>query len=146
MEICQEIDGLILQDDQNYDNGTRINLANTSTDQHDSHWFSFRLPKTADSPVYLRIEMNAPIPDGESIYVDDVSVVAGRELYDGGPWIAAFSGATAALLEDNWDMVVANDRESELQEWYHRCFDTAGKGLLLPISGTTLIQDTDVIV
>lgn len=81
------------------------------------------------------------MPTEESIYIDDMVVVAGRELYAGGPWVAAVGGATPAVNGDEWTLTVANNRAGKFQEWFNRVFDMSPKGLLLPTSGTTLIND-----
>jgi len=94
-------------------------------------------------PVYLRLWMNGPVADGSSIYIDEVAVVKGRELYSGGPYVAAFPGATPAVVEDAWTLTVTNDRGGALQEWWNRAFAMADNDLLLPTSGTgTNIPDT----
>jgi hypothetical protein len=93
-------------------------------------------------PVYLRIRISNPIPAGDSVYIDEVAVVAGTELYDGGPYVAVFSGVTPAVVEDDWVLTATNDRGGEWQTMYNRAFDMVGKGFLLPTSGTTLLPDS----
>lgn len=71
-----------------------------------------------------------------------MAVAAGRELYKGGPYVAAFAGATPAVLEDSWALTATNDRAGAIQTWYNRSFDMAGKSLLLPTGGAgTAIPD-----
>jgi hypothetical protein len=105
-------------------------------------FFTFRIQRDVTQPVYLRIRITDPIPPGDSVYIDEVAVVAGTELYDGGPYIAVFSGATPAVVEDDWVLTATNDRGGEWQTMYNRAFDMAGKGFLLPTSGTTLLPDS----
>ncbi|MCL4853623.1 MAG: hypothetical protein KJZ78_19890 [Bryobacteraceae bacterium] len=78
-----------------------------------------------------------------ALYIDEVAVAAGRELYKGGPYVAAFAGAMPAALEDSWVLTATNDGAGAIQTWYHRSFDMAGKGLLLPTTGAgAAIPDT----
>lgn len=124
------------------ENGMRIDAGAVATTNHDSEFFTFRLKETASFPVYLRIRITAPIDDADTLYIDEVAVVKATELYPGGPFVAAFSGATAAVNDDKWVLTASNDRAGTIQEWYNRVFDMQAKGLLLPSSGTTLIPNS----
>ena len=93
-------------------------------------------------PVYLRIHVAGPLTSGDVLYFDEMVVVEATELYDGGPYVGAVSGATAAVLEDLWTVTVTNNRAGDLQEWFQRAFNMANKGFLLPSSGTTNVPDT----
>lgn len=123
-------------------NALRVDLTTVSEGGHDSQFFSFRLARTPVLPIYLRIRLANSLTLGDAIYIDDMIVVAGIELYADGPFVAAAIGKTAAVLEDNWSLTVANDRAGSVQEWFNRTFDMAGKRLLLPISGTNNIPDS----
>lgn len=70
-----------------------------------------------------------------ALYIDEMAVATGRELYKGGPYVAAFAGAMPAALEDCWVLSASNHRAGAIQTWYHRAFDMAGKNLLLPTGG-----------
>lgn len=124
-------------DPQGYDNGIRIDLGETSMTGHDSHFFSFRLRRTLRQRVFLRIRITAPITNLESVYIDEMAVVKATELYEGGPYVAAFSGTTVAMVDDNWSLSVTNDRAGQFQEWFDRALSMRAKGLLLPSDGTT---------
>ncbi len=140
------VEGLSAQasvDAEGYENELRIDASTISQGIHDSEFFSFRLRRDIVQPVYLRIYITAALAAGDVIYIDEMVVVRATELYTGGPFVAVISGATPAVVEDNWSLTVANNRAGDLQEWFHRAFDMASKGLLLPISGTgTHIPDT----
>ena len=141
MEIVEEIDGAASVDAAGGENCLRINAENISDDAYDSEFFTFRLQRTVLNPVYLRVRITGPISDGESIYIDQMAIIKGKQLYPGGPFAAAFSGATAAVKEDKWVLTASNDRGGEFQTWYNRAFDMAKKELLLPTSGSNLIAD-----
>jgi len=118
-------------------------VADISEDVHDSECFSFRVQRDITQPLYFRIIAMGAIAAGTDVYIDEIAIVKGTQLYKGGPYVAVFSGVTAAVNEDEWTLTATNDRAGEFQEWFNRIFDMAGKGLLLPSSGSgSLIPDT----
>ncbi len=142
VEIVDGISGTITNDKEGNVNQKKITVASISATSHDSQSFFFRMTRQHRMPVYLRIRAATPIADGTSVYIDEMAVVAATELYDGGPFVAIFAGATPAVIEDAWTLTVTNSRAGQLQEWYDRAFDMRSKGFLLPTSGTTLIPDS----
>ncbi len=141
LEIVDGVGGNVTTDDEGYENALRISTADLDT-THASQFFSFRLRRSAIQPVYLRIRTASLIPPGDSIYLDEIAVVAATELYAGGPLVAAISGATAAVNQDTWSLVATNDRAGEFQEWFNRAFSMASSRLLLPSAGITNIADS----
>jgi hypothetical protein len=139
--IVQEIGGATLDDTAGTANELAIDAESMSDSAYTSYWFSFRLPKTATSTVYLRIAATAAIPTGASVYIDEVAIAAGTQLYQGGPFVAAFSGRDAAAYGDAWTLAVTNDHASKWQDFYNRIFSMANLGLMLPTTGTALIDD-----
>jgi hypothetical protein len=142
--IVQGIGGAALDDDAGNANELEIDAAALSDSAYTSEWFSFRLPATAVLPVYLRIAVTTAIPTGGIVYVDEVAVTAGTELYSGGPYVAAFSGRTASREGDYWTLAVTNSRAGLWQTWYQRIMDMAAKGLMLPTTGSNLISQTEL--
>lgn len=136
IEIVEGIGSQATVDAEGNVNQLRIDVGSIGQGDHDSEFFSFRLRRDVVQPVYLRIHLAAPPKAGDVIYIDEMVVVAATELYKGGPFVGAVSGATAAVVEDNWSLTVANNRAGSFQEWFHRAFDMAGKNLLLPSSGS----------
>jgi hypothetical protein len=140
--VVQEIGGAALQDGEGNDNELEIDCTALDTSTHDSEYFSFRLPQTAVSPVYLRVAITTAIPTGSTVWIDHMALLAGTELYAGGPIVAVFQGRTASNLNDTWTVTVTNNRAGDWQSWYQRIFDMNAKGLLLPSSGSNLIPDS----
>ena len=136
------IGGKITQDKEGNDNQLKITVASISDDSHDSQFFFFRLKRQHTMPVYLRIRVHTAIDAGTSVYLDEMGIVKATPLYNGGPFVAVFAGATPAVNEDKWTLTVANNRAGEFQTWYDRAFNMRDKDLLLPSSGSTLIPDT----
>ncbi|MEN6507101.1 MAG: hypothetical protein ABFD92_21400 [Planctomycetaceae bacterium] len=142
VEILDGIDGGLLHDSAGNALVLDVDIDALSMTGHTSQWFSFRLPKFVADPVYLRIRTSSPLDTAESVFIDQMTIARGVQLYAGGPWVAAVSGVTAAMLEDAWTLTVANNRGGSMQEWFHRAFDMAGNGLLLPVAGTTNLPDS----
>ena len=107
--------------------------------------FSFRLPPGTQMPVYLRMRNIARIPRGYSLFIDDLAVSEGTELYTGGPYVCAFTGLRSGIAGDTWQIDVANDRRGRLQEYFERLFDMSGKGLMLPVAGQNPIPDSVIV-
>ena len=141
MEIVESIGGATTTDAAGMPNRLKVNLDGVSRSSHDSQYFSFRTQRGHVNPVYLKIQVYNPMDSGAAVYLDEMAIVKGTELYDGGPWVACFTGVTAAVVDDNWTLTVANSRAGKIQEWFNRCFDMSDKGLLLPSSGAALIPE-----
>jgi len=138
-EIVGSIGGSVLNDDQGNPNSLTFSAPAVNSVGFDSRWFSFRVPKTQTGPVYLRLRMTVAHDDGCNLYFDEAAIFTGTELYAGGPFVAAAGGVKPVLSTDSWTLTVANDRAGLVAEWYNRAFDLAGKRLLLPGTGSTLI-------
>jgi len=139
IEVVDGIGGSVIADDAGNDAELIIDVTAMSTSDHDSEWFSFRIPDGTAMPVYLRIRISMAISNTASVYFDDVAIVQATRLYSGGPYVAVFAGTTVSGPDDTWSLAVANNRAGGIQEWYNRVFDMAGKKLLLPVSGSNLI-------
>ncbi|MEA3225525.1 MAG: hypothetical protein U9Q07_06205 [Planctomycetota bacterium] len=142
IEIVDGIGGTVVQDGESNAALHTITATSISATDHDSEWFSFRVPPGTNMPVYLRIRISTAITDTCSVFFDDVAVVEGTRFYAGGPYVAVLAGVTNPGPDDTWSLVVANDRAGDIQEWYNRVFDMDGKGLLLPVFGTSLIPES----
>lgn len=141
-EIMDEIGGNVLNDSAGTANALTINAGEMSDVGHLSHWFAFRLPQDARQPVYLRVRISTAFASGETVYIDEIAIVAGTRLYAGGPYVACFPGVSEDVLEDSWTLAVANNRGGSLQEWYNRVYGMADLDLLLPVSGSNAIPDS----
>ena len=139
--VVAQIGGAATTDDAGGANELVINAAAISTGASDSCWFAFRLPAATVLPVYLRIAATTAIPTGATIYIDDVAIAAGVELYAGGPYVAAFAGRTASKAGDSWTLAVTNTYAGRWQTWYNRIFNTMQNDILLPTTGTTLLSN-----
>ena len=83
--------------------GTGAITADTWGSYHQSLRY---LPGTTQ-PVYLKVTTTG-LPSGGKVYFDDFALVAGQQLYNGGPLVAAFRGRTASAVTDTWSYAVSN--------------------------------------
>jgi len=135
VEIVDGIDGSVVQDEAGNAAELVLTAADISDSDHDSEWFSFRLPAGQLLPVYLRIRISVAVDNTCSVFFDDVAIAEARRLYAGGPYVAVFAGRTPPGADDTWDLAASNDRAGSIQEWYNRVFNMADKDLLLPVTG-----------
>lgn len=142
IEIVDEIGGGVIADDAGNDASLTIDLATLSTDSHQSKWFAFAVARDTVQPVYLRVRLTDPPDAGIRIYLDEIAIAAGTQLYAGGPYVAAFAGVLPAVVGDQWNLTITNNRAGLLQTWFDRVFGMAEKGFLLATQGTTLIPDS----
>lgn len=103
--------------------------------------FTFRLPEPVPATVKLRIHLTTAITNTHSLYLDHAAFQAATALYAHGPYVAAFSGSTEWSLDDTFTLAVTNDRAGRFQEMFERLFSMRSKGLLLPTTGSSAIND-----
>jgi hypothetical protein len=131
----------IINDEAGNTNSFTVNLTSLGTSFTPKN-FTFRLPEPVPATVRLRIHLTTAITNTHSLYLDHAAFQAATELYDQGPWLAAFSGSTEWSLDDTFALAITNDRAGKFQEIFERLFSMRAKGLLLPTTGSNLILDT----
>jgi hypothetical protein len=140
-EIVEGIGGAVINDDAGYPNRMVVNADMLSGVAHIAKSFSFRVPSSVRQPVYLKIWWYQPPATGNRVFVDDVIVTTGTELYPGGPFAAIAAGTTPINPDDSWKITVVNNRAGEMQTYFDRFFDASAQRLLLPSSGTYMLVD-----
>lgn len=141
VDIVDGIGGSVTADAAGNSNTLSFNAADVANGSHDARFFAFCLKPSEASPVYLRIRISTAVTAGTGIHFDDVFVAPGTELYDGGPFVAAFVGRTV-VAGDRWTLVATNNRDGLWQDWYDRIFEMRDKGLLLPTAGSSEIPES----
>jgi len=106
----------------------------------------FRTPKVLPSTIKFNVRVSTALTSGESVFIDDLAFCEAVDLYGtgNGPWAAIFPGATNFILNDQFNVTIANDRGGEIQEWFERLFGMRSLGLQLPndSGGTESIADS----
>ena len=137
--------GAIINDYMSVANSFTISCPGLTTSYVVRNGF-FRTGEAVPAVVYLRIRISTAVSTGTSIFFDHVALAAATEIYPGGPFAAAFSGAVDWADADAYDLTMTNGREGKLQEHFSRAFRMRSLGLLLPsdTGGTETIPDTVV--
>lgn len=152
IELLDGIGGSVINDSDGNANSLTIDATDLTTSWQDlttlaalsSTEATFRLPEVVPDIVYLKIHVTTAVTNTRQVFFDRASLVAMSELYDGGPFAVAFSGATEFKAGDEWTIAVTNDRAGEVQEYYQRAFGMRSRGLLLPSNsaGSETVADT----
>lgn len=138
--------GTIVADVQAVNNATTFSVPGFSTS-----WVAksatFRTPNLMPSTIKLRIKQTTAISMGSILFLDQMALTEMSKLYLGGPYIAAFSGATNWLLNDKKSVTITNDRGGAadldtFQTLMDRLFNLRTMEQLLPSSGSPSISDT----
>jgi hypothetical protein len=139
IDLVDGVGGTVINDDQGTANSITFNASSLTTSW--KHLVDlvgagvecvFRTPTKLPALIYLRIRISTAVTNGRSVFFDRVALSEMRELYAGGPFVCPFSGAANFRNTDAFTITVTNDRAAKIQEWYHRNFNMAALGLLLP--------------
>lgn len=87
---------------------------------------------TPTTVVKINVRISTAVTSGESIYVADLALTEGTELYTGGPFAAVFAGATPFLIGDRINLTIANNYAGDFQKEFDRVYDMKTLGLQLP--------------
>jgi hypothetical protein len=99
--------GATLNDDAGTANAVTQSLtAVTSTWQPVSG--VFRTPAVLPSTAKLRVRLSTAIDSGVSVFVDRLALAAMNQVYAGGLYLAAFSGANKLITGDTWLLAMTN--------------------------------------
>jgi len=142
IEVLDGIGGTVLDDEE----GSALSLTLTEADLSataSAHWFAFRVPP-AYTRVHLRVRISSAFAAGDRIYLDEMAITRGTQLYAGGPFVAMFAGRETHVYGDTWTLEVTNNRAGLVQEWFARMFNAAASEILLPSAGSNLIPNTVV--
>jgi hypothetical protein len=147
IDISDGIDGAAAEDSSGNAASHSIDASQVSISQHDTVVFSFRVSPLHEGPLYARIRVksnivatNAAAADG--IYIDEASIVAGTQLYAGGPCVVGIFGKDPPSGTNTWTLSVTNNREGRLLDTLNRACDLVSLGVLPPTSGTTAIAES----
>lgn len=102
----------------------------------------FRTPAVLPSTIKFRIRLSTAATNGESVFIDHLAMQQATAAYAGGPYLAAFSGATAFVLNDTFAVAVSNNYGSKMQRLFQRLFNMRSLGLQIPDSGSPTIADS----
>jgi hypothetical protein len=139
----------VITDDQAAENGVTADLT-TLTTGYVAKGGVLITPKVLPATVKLQLEASngANLVTSEAVYVDSLAMAEVNPfLYPGGPGLAVFAGSVPFMTGDSFDVTMTNNRNgasygATWQTVFDRWFGMRGLGLLLPTSGTTLLNDS----
>lgn len=111
--------------------------------------FCFRLPEPLPAAVRVRFRLTTALSVGSSLFIDHIGCTEMTQpnsaIPGATPYIAIFSGAVDYALDDGigakvLEIVAANDYSGAWQQLFNRLFDMEDLGLILPTSGTTVVD------
>lgn len=135
-------------DDQAAANTVSVALSGAATGSWVALSGVFRTPRVLPATLKLQLAITGgAIGNAAVLFVDSLALTEMTELYAGGPSLAVFSGATAFVAGDRYQVAVANNRAGAtyggtFQTVFDRWFGMRELGLLLPYSGSPTIADT----
>lgn len=107
---------------------------------------AFQTPRQLPSTgVFLEVGFSTSPANARTVDVDLVGLVAGQQLYAGGPFCAGFSGATANAAGDYYTAAITNNAANASwvragQRWLG--MPSLGPTFVWPTSGSTLINNS----
>lgn len=102
----------------------------------------FQTPLTLPDETYLFIDVGN-LATGEIIYLDNVGMALGNQVYAGGPFINVFAGGTPSQLGDRWTIAVSNS--GGVTTFCRSCdrdWNLRNQGLFLPSITVGYIPDS----
>lgn len=132
--------GNILSDVQGNQAKTVIDLTTIGTEFTPVYTF-IRTPRIIPAQTRFTIALTTPLPSGTSLFIDRLAMAQPTVMYQGGPSIAAFSGASALIRGDSFSIDVHNDYAGKFQRTFERFFNMRQLNLLLPSSDSPTISD-----
>jgi hypothetical protein len=141
----------VIVDDQSAENGVTAALTGLTT-TYTAKGGVLITPKVLPATVKLQIEASngADLVTSEAVYLDNLAMAEVSFLYGGGPALAVFSGSVPFMSNDAFDITTTNNRAGQsygatFQTVFDRWFNMKQLGLLLPVAGSTLLDDTTLI-
>jgi hypothetical protein len=139
--------GTIIQDDSGNNNSFTKSLTAVSTSFVNVNG-AFRLPAVLPSTIKLRIRQSVAIDNGKNIFFGRFSMTQAPQIYQGGPYVAGFSGNTAVnasgITPDQWTFAITNT-VSKFSSLMWRWFNPPSIGIYFPTSGSPTIGDGLVV-
>ncbi len=95
------------------------------------------------SGVRLRIGLSVALTTGSNLYVDRFALAPMNSLYLGGPGVAVFSGNTASVRGDTYNVISVNSRNGVLTSGCDQLLPLKQNGFLIPsVASSPTIPDS----
>lgn len=139
----------VINDDNSVANTISQSLTSVSTSWIAVNGF-IRTPTNIPSTTKLRVRLSTALDNAKSVYIDDLAMCVPTQLYVGGPYIAAFRGATDLLKNDTWTVAVSNtmgnvwttQSAGQFQSLFNIYFNMREGGFQLPSASSPTTADS----
>lgn len=132
--------GTVINDENGTANSFTVDLTALNT-SYATFSGVFQLPANTPSTVRLQLQTTTAVESGKSVYIDSMAMAETTQLYNGGPSLAIFAGATKVVTGDSWTVAITNSK-GVLADWMERLFSLRDKGLAFPYSGSPTVADS----
>jgi len=120
-----------------------LNGGSGLTTSYQNFMVYFSTPRILPLTTQLMVGYSAAPTSGRFISMDLAGAVAPSQLYTGGPYLAAFSGANRTAVGDNWTAAITNSLGSQsFARGMDRLFGMRAMGVYFPSSVTPTILDS----
>lgn len=136
-------DGNVLTDDAGNSLTYTWNMSAEVTTAYQRFTAAFSTPRQLPTTVRLEVGLGTAPASGISLYVDLIAAAAGTQLYNGGPFIAAFSDADRTAEGDNWAVAITNDLTTKsFALGMDRLYGMRNMGVYFPSAASPTIPDS----
>lgn len=102
----------------------------------------FQTPSNLPAQVFLSVGTGTAVANAQTLDIDLIALVQPTLFYQGGPYIAGFSGGTPSINNDTWTLTVTNGAATAtFVRQLDRAFDLKGLGIAFPSASSPTISD-----
>jgi hypothetical protein len=133
--------GAIIQDAQGTNNSFTKTLSGATTSFVALNGV-FRTPVSLPATYGIRVRLSTALSTSSTLYLDNLALATGTQLYPGGLFSRVFSGATPFQINDSFTATVSNNYSSKWAQALDRFLNLRTLGLKIPSSGSPTISDS----
>jgi len=145
VDLYDDTNSSVMTDDSGTSNTFTIDLTGI-TNSYVAYSGTFITPRRLPNTYRLRLRLSTAITAGREVYIDNLSIGAMTELYDGGPCVGMHEGSSLFAVNDRFTLTVTNDRAGEFQTWFDRIFNMRALGLQLPSNNAAAETVDDALI
>ncbi len=139
-------DGVVLNDDAGNALSYSRNMSAQVTTSYQCFTAFFSTPRQLPSTTKIEVGFGVAPSAAKFMNIDLVGVVAGTQLYTGGPYIAAFSGSTPTAFGDTYACTFTNSLTSaSFARGLQRLYNTLSMGVYFPSALSPTVSDALVL-
>lgn len=139
-------DGNVLTDDAGNSLTYSRNMSAQVTTSYQCFTVFFSTPRQLPATVRLEVGFGVAPSSGKSLYLDLAAVAQGQLLYQGGPYMAAFAGATPTALNDTYTAAVTTTAGvGTFVRGLDRLYGLRSLGVAFPTDASPTVPDSLIV-